>query len=283
MMTEITVDWTKNWEEIYDGRLRTMQRDYSIDDWSRRAEDYSERRKTNQYEFGENVWSVLASHGVVGNKSRVIEVGSGPGTFVIPFSKHVDHLTAVEPAEGMIRVIRENAREAGIENYDIIPKIWQDVSIPEIQGAYDLVITSTVIWMFRDIMQQISRMEEVTRGHCCVVEGIDTTDALGKKLWHTIMGDFPYPSYPGYPLAYNLLTQSGRIPQVRIINSQSLRSFEKLMTMYRVFYSLYTEFTPKVEETIRSALLADSISGLHEQNYRSAVVWWDPKERREIG
>ncbi|MDD1690602.1 MAG: class I SAM-dependent methyltransferase [Methanoregula sp.] len=282
MMAATTVDWIRNWEEIYDGRLKVMQRDYSIDDWSERAEDYSERRKTNQYEFGENVYAALAGHGIVGETFRVIEVGSGPGTFVIPFSKHAEHMTAVEPAEGMIRVIRENAREAGIDNFDIINRIWQDVSIPEIQGKYDLVITSTVIWMFRDIMAQISRMEEVTRGHCCVVEGIDSTDALGKKIWHTIMGEIPYPPYPGYPIVFNLLYQNGRIPQVRIVEAKSRRSTEKLMKMYNVFYSLYTELTPEVEEKIHSALLADSADGLHEGTYRSAVVWWDPKERREM-
>jgi len=280
-MAAATVDWIRHWEDIYDGRLRTMQRDYSIDDWSRRAEDYSERRKTNLYEFGENVWSVLASHGVVGNQSRVIEVGSGPGTFVIPFSKHTGHMTAVEPAEGMIRVIRENAREAGIENYDIINRIWQDVNTPDIRGIYDLAITSTVIWMFRDIMQQIGRMEEVTRGHCCVVEGIDSTDALGKKLWHGIMGEDPFPPFPGYPIVFNLLYQNGRIPQVRIVEATSRRSTENLLKMYRIFYSLYTELTPAVDGKIRSALLADSTNGIHEGTYRSAVVWWDPKERRK--
>ncbi|MDO9036358.1 MAG: class I SAM-dependent methyltransferase [Methanoregula sp.] len=283
MMGAGTIDWVQNWETIYDDRLQVMLRDYSIDHWTERAEDYSESRRTNNYEYGEKVFAALAGHGIIGSGSQVLEVGSGPGTFVIPFSKRVKHMTAVEPADGMIHVIHRNAKEAGVENYNIIPKIWQDVDINGIRGTYDLVITSTVIWMFRDIMQQITRMEEATRGHCCVVESVGGGQAFEKTLWHTIMGDNPYPSYPGYPLAYNLLYQSGRIPQVRIINSQSLRTFEKLMKMYRVFYSLYTEFTPKVEETIRSALLADSISGLHERNYQSAVVWWDPKERREIG
>jgi len=280
-MAATTIDWLRNWVEIYDSRLKAMQRDYSIDDWTERAGDYSERRKTNQYEFGENVYAALASHGIVGRTSRVIEVGSGPGTFVIPFSKHVGHMTAVEPAEGMIRVIRENAKEAGIDNFDIIDRIWQDVPVAEIRGTYDLVITSTVIWMFRDILQQIGRMEETTRGHCCVVEGIEGTDAQGRRIWQEIMGEVPFPLYPGYPIIYNILYQNGRIPQVRIVEATSRRSTEKLMKMYKVFYSLYTEFTPEVEEKIRSALLTDAQGGVHEGKYRSAVVWWDPKERRE--
>jgi SAM-dependent methyltransferase len=281
MMSSTTIDWVRNWEEIYDHRRGTMRRDYSIDDWTERAEDYSQFRKTNQYEYGEHAYEALAGHGIVGPASRVLEVGSGPGTFVIPFSKRVNYMTAVEPAEGMIQVIQRNANEAGINNYDIIKKIWQDVDLNEIGGRYDLVITSTVIWMFRDIMQQIGRMEEVTAGHCCVVEGLGDGSISDKNLWHTIMGDISYPLFPGYPLAFNILYQNGRIPHVRIINAKSVRSFEKLMKMRRIFYSLYTEFTPEVEEKIRSALIADSSTGLHERNYRSAVVWWNPKERRD--
>ena len=280
-MSSAAVDWVRRWEGIYDGRVRASRKDYSVDHWTARAEDYSEYRRTDQYGYGSSVYDALAAHGVVGPSSRVLEVGSGPGTFVIPFAKRVAHMTAVEPAEGMIRMMQRDAAEAGITNYDIIQKIWQDVDTPAIRGSYDLVITSTVIWMFRDILQQISRMEEAARGYCCVVESAGSAHGFEKNLWHSIMDDKPYPAYPGYPLIYNILYQNGRIPQVRMIQARTVRSFDMLMNVYRIFYSLYTEITPEVEKKIRSALHVESRSGLHERSYHAAVVWWDPKEPRE--
>lgn len=275
------IDWVRFWEDSYDARSRIMRRDYELDDWSERAEDYSESRRTNQYEFGESVYETLNLHGVIPSHARVLEVGSGPGTFVIPFARRVDHMTAVEPAEGMIHVIRQNALEAGVKNYDIIPKLWQDVNITELRGRYDLTITSTVIWMFRDIMAQVRRMEEVTGGYCCVVGGIGTGQTFEAELWKTIMGDTPRPQYPEYPLIYNLLYMHGRVPQVRIIDYTSMRTPENMLRMYRVFYSIYTEITPEVEETIREALYRDSGEGPCVRKYRSAVVWWDPAVRRK--
>lgn len=274
------VDWVKSWEESYDTRSRIMHRDYEIDDWSERAEDYSESRRTNNYEFGESVYSALALHRVVSPRSRVLEVGAGPGTFVIPFARKVDHITAVEPAEGMARMINLNAAEAGVKNYDILPKIWQDVNSADLRDRYDLTITSTVIWMFRDIMAQIGRMEEVTRGHCCVVGSVGIGQTFEAELWREIMGNIPSPQYPEYPLIYNLLYMHGRVPQVRIIDYTSTRTPENMLRMYRVFYSIYTEVTPEVEETIREALYRDSGEGLCVRKYRSAVVWWDPAIRR---
>lgn len=275
------IDWVRLWEDSYDARSGIMRRDYVLDDWSERAEDYSESRKTNQYEFGESVYETLKRQGVVSPHTRVLEVGSGPGTFVIPFARRVDYVTAVEPAEGMIRMIHQNAAEAGVKNYDIIPKLWQDVNITELRGRYDLSITSTVIWMFRDIMAQVRRMEEVTGGYCCVVGGLGTGQTFEAELWKEIMGDTPRPQYPEYPLIYNLLYMQGRVPQVRIIDYTSMRTPENMFRMYRVFYSIYTEITPEVEETIREALYRDSGEGPCVRKYRSAVVWWDPAVRRK--
>ena len=275
------MDWVKSWEDSYDSRSRIMLRDYELDDWSERAEDYSESRKTNQYEFGEAVYSTLEQHGVIPPHARVLEIGSGPGTFVIPFARRVNHFTAIEPAEGMIGMIRRNAAEAGVSNYTIVPKLWQDVNSKESRVKYDLTLTSTVIWMFRDIMDQIGRMEEITRGHCCLVGGVGTGQNFESELWKKIMGNMPYPQYPEYPLIYNLLYTHGRIPQVRIIDYTSMRTPENMLRMYRVFYSIYTEVTPEVEETIREALYRDSGEGPCIRKYRSAVVWWDPSVRRK--
>ncbi|WP_440947590.1 class I SAM-dependent methyltransferase [Methanosarcina sp. T3] len=275
------IDWVRFWEDSYDTRSRIMRRDYEIDDWSERAEDYSESRRTNQYEFGESVYATLDHYGVIPPNSQVLEIGSGPGTFVIPFARRVGHMTAVEPSEGMIRMIHRNAAEAGVKNYSILPKLWQDVNSTDLRGKYDLTITSTVIWMFRDIMDQIRRMEEVTQGYCCVVGGIGTGQTFEAELWKKIMGDTPHPQYPEYPLIYNLLYMHGRIPQVRIIDYTSMRTPENMFRMYRVFYSIYTEITPEVEKTIREALYRDSGEGPCVRKYRSAIVWWDPAVRRK--
>ncbi|WP_292735994.1 class I SAM-dependent methyltransferase [Methanocalculus sp.] len=276
------MNWVSIWEELFEARSKIMQRDYEIEDWTKRAEDYSESRRTNQWDFGEKVYGILNHHGVVNPGSSILEVGSGPGTFVIPFARRSRHVTAVEPAEGMIKKIQQNAQEEGLSNYDILPRIWQDVDLNRIQKQYDLVIASTVVWMFKDIMTQIARMEEAAKGYCCVVGGVSSGGSFEGDLWKTIMGATPYPQYPEYPAIFNLLYQYGRVPQVRIIEYQSVRSFENMFNMYRIFYSIFTDVTPEIEETIKKALHEDSGDGPCVRNYRSSVVWWSPSERRNI-
>jgi len=229
----------KKWEELYDYRLSVMNRDYLIEDWTDRSEDFSESRKTDNYQYGRTVYDVLTKNRVIFPDSRVIEVGSGPGTFVIPFATKISHVTAVEPAQGMITKIKDNACEASIQNFDIIPLIWQDVNIDQISKTYDLVISSTVIWMFRDIMEQIKRMEKVSSGYCCLCDGIGGGHN-SEELWMKVVGDTNRPPSPEYPLMYNILYEHGIFPEVRIIEHESRRSPENMVTMYKVYFNLYT-------------------------------------------
>jgi 23S rRNA U2552 (ribose-2'-O)-methylase RlmE/FtsJ len=77
----------KQWEGIYDARLSMMNRDYMVDDWLKRSEDYSDSRKTDNYRCGRSVHEILFKNGVVSPQTRMIELGFGPGTFIIPFAE----------------------------------------------------------------------------------------------------------------------------------------------------------------------------------------------------
>lgn len=58
-------------------------------------------------------------------QSRVLDIGAGPGTLANPFARKVAHVTAVEPAEGMVSVMREKMAEFGVENISIVQKRWE--------------------------------------------------------------------------------------------------------------------------------------------------------------
>ena len=269
------IDFEEEWAERFEARRELMRKDYEIEDWTRRSEDYSDSRRTNDYEYGRNVLDTLLRYDALKSDSLVLEVGSGPGTFVIPFARKIAKITAVEPARGMIEKIMRNADEAGIENFEILNKTWQEVYIPDIARRYDLVITSTVVWMFKDIWEQLQRMEQASKGCCCLVTGTGGWDGEGEKLWHEVMGDLKRPDYQEYPLIYNLLYSKGRLPNVRMITYISERSVDNMITMKRIFFDKYTEVTPDVERIIEEHVLENSDGGICRNEGRAAVIWWD--------
>jgi SAM-dependent methyltransferase len=266
------------WEEMYDARLSMMNRDYMVDDWSKRSDDYSESRKTDNYRYGRSVHEILFKNGVVSPKTRMIEVGSGPGTFVIPFADKISHVTAVEPADGMKERIRENAKEAGLSNFDILSSIWQEVDVDGLSKSFDLTISSTVIWMFRDIVEQIRRMEKVSSGYCCLCAGIDSKAHTGDELWNVLLGDKPRPTFPEYPLTYDILYEEDIHPEVRIIEHESRRSPENIMKMHQVFYNLFTDMNPDKEEIIRDHVMNHLENGQYVMRFKTAVIWWKARD-----
>lgn len=273
------VDWEDLWKKSYEERKKIEYRDPGIEYWDKRAEDFSESRKTNDYEYGRKVMKAL--HEIINSNSEVLDIGAGPGTFVIPFAKKVKKITAVEPSKEMVGRIRKNAQEEGVKKFEIINKEWQKVDISEIAKKYDLVISSIVLWIFKNVWEQLKRMEQAAKGYCCVVTGTGEWNGEEQKLWHKIMGDIKKPSYSEYPLIYNLLYSKGRYPNVDIIHYDSERSIENKIRHRKLFFEKYIEVTPDIEQMIKDHVLAKSKGGKYREEGRAAVIWWNVQETEE--
>lgn len=271
-------NWEKLWKAKYKERERMMRRDVGIEYWDKRAEDFSDSRKTNDYEYGRKVMKALDE--VIDSNSEVLDVGAGPGTFIIPFARKVRKITAVEPSKGMVEMIKRNAAEEGIENFEIINKTWQEVD-SKIARKYDLVICSLILWVFKDVWEQLKRMEQASKAYCCVVEGVGDWNSRERKLWHKVMGEIEKPNYSTYPLIYNILYSKGRFPNVKIISYISERSVENKIRHRKLFFQRYIEVTPNIERIIRDHVLEYSKDGKYREEGRAAVVWWNVHEVRE--
>ena len=274
------VYWEQIWAENYERYRCTMRPDSGDKEyWSNRAEDFSNSRSTNDFEYGRQVLSSLWSR-VLDPESVVLDVGAGPGTFVIPFARTISKIDAVEPAPGMVYKIKENAQRYGITNFDIINSTWQEVDIGSISSKYDLVISSLVLWVFKDVWRHLLRMEQTSKGHCCVVTGAGTRNDHGDALWRQITSDDEnmWPSSQQYPLIYNLLYSKGRLPNVSIVNYTSERSVEDKVNHIKLCFGRRISVTPEIENTIREYFIAKSENDKIREPGQAVVIWWRAQE-----
>jgi len=277
----LKVDWEKRWEEKFEERQRLLREDDTIEYWSKRSEDYSDSRRTNNYEYGHKVLSTLMRYEVLRSDSEVLEIGPGPGTFIIPFAKKIKKITAVEPAKGMIKKIQENAKEERIENYEVIHKIWQGIDIAKIKRMYNLTICSIVLWMFKDVFHQIERMEQSSKEYCCIVTGTGNWDEEDEKLWQKVMGNAKKPDYGEYLLIYNILYNNERSPNVKIIGYTSERSVKNMVAMKTAFFDRYIELTPEIKKVIEEHVLKGSYGGKCRKEAKAAVIWWKVHDKKD--
>jgi len=90
--------------------------------------------------------------------SRVLDLGSGPGTIAIPLARTVARVTAVDPSEVMLREGQARGAEEGCDNIDWICARAEEVS--ERLGTFHAVtIGQAFHWMDRDaVLQRLATM-----------------------------------------------------------------------------------------------------------------------------
>ena len=95
--------------------------------------------------------------------AKILDIGSGPGAFAVPAAKRVAHVTAIEPAHGMYTLLTRRCLDDHVTNITCIPKRWEDVTVPELNVPYDLVLASFSLGM-PDIRTALLKMHAVCSG-----------------------------------------------------------------------------------------------------------------------
>src|SRR5674476_838636 len=105
-----------DWNEIWKARQSLHESSKHFDDpshnWNRRenAERYD---STSRNGYDDRVQNTIAGLDITKN-SRVLDIGAGPGTLAIPLAPWVMEITAIEPGEGMVAILKERMKKEGI-------------------------------------------------------------------------------------------------------------------------------------------------------------------------
>ena len=130
--------------------------------------------------------------------SRVLDIGTGPGTYAVPLAVNGCQVTVVEPSPVMREALAENMHEKEVQNIRIIPKRWEDVTKEELNGPFDVVIASYSLTMM-DIGAALAKMQDCCTGtvHLFWFLTPPAWVQVNKDLWPLLHGG----EFPGEPLA----------------------------------------------------------------------------------
>lgn len=104
----------------------------------------------------------------LGARSRVLDVGSGPGTLALPLASRVAHVTAVDPSHAMMALLRDRLRTRGWRHVSVVRKRWEHIDMTtDLQPPYDVVLASLCFGMW-DLRGAIQKMIDVCCGRICL-------------------------------------------------------------------------------------------------------------------
>lgn len=236
------IDWNEVW---MDAQQKNINSGGGGECWKAWAEKEAAKNYLNSFIASPSSKKRIAELSrMVKPGSRVLDIGAGPGNITIPLSQKVSHVTAVEPAPGMLEVFRDHLTFASAGNIRLVPKRWEDVEIEaDLETPYDLCFASFSLGML-DLRQSIEKMISVCTNNVVLYwhAGLQSFDEDGIELSPLLYGKKYYP-VPESSIIFNLLYSMCIYPDVKIERKNVrviYKTFEEVFEIYARRYNAET-------------------------------------------
>ena len=156
-----------------------------------------------------------------GKRSRVLDVGAGPGRFTLALAPHVAAVTAVDPSGGMLDIGRRQARRLGLGNVTFVHGRWEDTEV----APADVAFSSYVLPLIADAPRFLHKLDEATTERAFLYLGAFSLDAVMDPLWRHFHGS-PRKPGPTYLDAVDVLRELGLRPEVEVVEVPSRARFK---------------------------------------------------------
>ncbi len=277
MVEDITArDWNLVWGTLVRRHLASAHfpdniRHYSDEETARRY-DSSHSKK-----FKRRIDDTLTDLNP-GPGNRILDIGSGPGTLAVPLSKRAREVSAVEPAKGMVAVLRERLNKEKISNVRIIPRTWEDVDIQDIDPPYDTVLAALSLGM-EDLRGAVEKMQAMASGTVNLYWFADVPfwERMCLDLWPDLHGS-PYSPQPLLDTLYLVLYHMGIYANVQVRDLENWYRFTSEQEMCAHFCPMLGATTPSQENLVKKYLKSRASSDKNDifipATSRYARVWW---------
>ncbi|UNC93006.1 methyltransferase domain-containing protein [Candidatus Contubernalis alkaliaceticus] len=269
--------WLNAWQEHRNNSLRSrrIKGQDEVNFWNAFAEKMKRWSKEERsISRVQKVLQWIGQQGIQISDMRILDIGAGTGSFAIPFSKAGGQVTALEPAEKLVEILRDNMKGEGVRELSIITDMWEDINPKKegIEGGFDLVFASlTPAIHDKDTLE---KMITCSRKWCFLCEFAGRRrNRVQEELWNEIfMESMPLPEYNiFYPLNY--LYSKGYCPSLQLWREQweEEASGEEAVENLTRHFSLYTKITPEVRRIICDYVAKHLQEGIFREEFQSLL------------
>jgi len=209
--------------------------------------------------------------------NTVLDIGAGSGRWAIAMAKKARSITAVEPADGMINLLRDNISTAGLNNIRINQSTWEDANVE----PHDIVICIHSIYFSEDFATFVRKMEKTAGKRCYLGLRLPPHDGIISELCLKIYGQ-PHDNTNAI-IAYNALYSMGIYTNILMedeIQHWKDVTFEKALARARRHLHLKSQFTYDeiIKNTLKRRLIKKNNIYVWPDGKRLALLWWSPSK-----
>ena len=275
------INWNELWKAIY---INSPERlDKSRDPaaaWDRRAAAY--RRVTHgEKEATRLELEILNLQG----GETVLDVGAGTGRLAVPIAMTAARVTALDPSEGMLNVLRERMAAERLTNYSCVKMRLEDAVIGRDIEPHDLVIAAFSLG-FYDLAAALKKLDSAaTRAVHLFWHAGEWRGPEEMALYRAVFGEEATmrKGYPDYIFPVNILHDAGVYPNVRIYNAVWETVYDSPEEAARTWVAMHNprmEDLSPVRDYFARVLYRDEAGKYVETTRRpTAAVWWEKEGR----
>ncbi|MGD9210761.1 MAG: class I SAM-dependent methyltransferase [Desulfobacteraceae bacterium] len=283
------------WEESW-RRFKTLSpmdkndngnQDRRLKRWNQMAAEFAKNTSDEKAQKRrQEVLAMLIKKDVLTPKTKVLDIGAGPGYWAVSMAAMVAHVTALEPAEAMTAILKEQIKERKISNISIDMRTFQQIDLEKEnrQGVFDLVFASMTPGI--DGPGALYKMMAASKKYCYLSAFSGSGwqkeyDQLWQELFEEDMGrrsnDIIYP--------FNLLYALGYRPGLEFHFWKRKRSWDREQAIEH--YCLMVEERKGLTPTLKERIVAfvdrrykDGALRISDQVCQGIMVW-DKNDRVE--
>ncbi len=256
-------NWLELWRELIDANRHTHD--------SEPIAKYVNHARQTQQRPDPLLDSVLKS---IDEAVTVLDIGAGNGRWTIPLARTAKMVTAVEPADDMLELLRENTKTAQV-NVQVIQSCWEEAVV----DTHDVVVCAHGMYSSADFTRFVRKMEQYARKTCYMAIRLPPADGIIGELSNAIYGCVH--DSANAVIAYNALYSLGICPNVLVQNDMHHWTSDNLEEAFiRAKRHLHLESTREydgqIRDTLKKRLLLSNNCYYWPDGMRSALLWWSP-------
>ena len=271
------IDWNELWKALHVSSPERAEKDRNpAAHWDKRAAAY--RRVTRDERLATE--QELAILGVQSGET-VLDMGAGTGRLAVPVARTAAHVTALDPSEGMLAILRERMAAEGLTNYSCLRKRWEDTVIGRDVEPHDVVVAAFSLG-FYDLAAALEKLDAAARRAVYIFWHAGEWRNPGEMaLYRTVFGEEAAgeKGYPDYIFPVNILHDAGIYPNVRIYRAAWDAVYDSVEDAARTWAAMHNpgmEDLAPVREYFARALRKDGSGKYIETAVRpTAAVWWE--------
>lgn len=211
--------WAEAWQTARENSLyaRQLPERSGREWWSRRAERFAEQ--TNDRDLPERVSKVMHMLGhknIFSKEASLLDIGAGPGNYVLPLARRLKEAVALEPSEEMLRIFQQKAEELGVANAQGFCREWEEIDLEKEGwiGRFDIVLALMTPALYN--AENLQKMLKACRGVFLAGGHLHREEPLRRELWkHLGLGERPE-ICPDIFYVFNWLYASGYYPDLEM-------------------------------------------------------------------